>query len=61
MVNGDAGKGDAPRPVDPKRYGENYERIFGKRPDYKKVIANGRKFVKQAEVLYAQGQRGEHS
>jgi len=23
-----AGKGDAPRPVDPVKYGENYERIF---------------------------------
>lgn len=23
-----AGKGDTPRPVDPKKYGENYDRIF---------------------------------
>ena len=23
-----AGKGDAPRPVDPVKYGENYDRIF---------------------------------
>jgi hypothetical protein len=26
-----AGKGDKPRPVDTKKYGENYERIFGKK------------------------------
>jgi hypothetical protein len=26
-----AGKGDKPRPVDPKKYAENYERIFGKK------------------------------
>lgn len=26
-----AGKGDKPRSVDKKRYGENYDRIFGKR------------------------------
>ena len=26
-----AGKGDTPRPVDLKRYGENYDRIFRKR------------------------------
>lgn len=24
------GKGDSPRPVDPKKYGENYDRIFRK-------------------------------
>ena len=23
-----AGKGDTPRPVDPKKYGESYDRIF---------------------------------
>jgi hypothetical protein len=26
-----AGKGDKPRPVDAKKYAENYERIFGKK------------------------------
>ena len=26
-----AGKGDKPRPVDLAKYGENYERIFGKK------------------------------
>ena len=26
-----AGKGSKPRPVDPKKYAENYERIFGKK------------------------------
>lgn len=25
-----AGKGDAPRPVNPQKYGENYDRIFRK-------------------------------
>lgn len=25
-----AGKGDTPRPVNPKKYGENYDRIFRK-------------------------------
>lgn len=28
-----AGKGDSPRPVNKKRYDENFERIFGKRPN----------------------------
>ena len=30
-MNGEAGKGDAYRPVDLKKYNENYDRIFGKR------------------------------
>lgn len=30
-MNGGAGKGDKPRPLDKKRYDENYERIFGKK------------------------------
>lgn len=25
-----AGKGSKPRPVDPAKYGQNYDRIFGK-------------------------------
>jgi len=28
-----AGKGDAPRPVNKKRWDDNYERIFGKKGD----------------------------
>lgn len=28
--NTGAGKGDSPRPVSPKKYGENYDRIFRK-------------------------------
>jgi hypothetical protein len=28
-----SGKGDTPRPVDPKKWAENYERIFGKKKD----------------------------
>ena len=31
--NRDGGKGDAPRPIpDPKKFEENWERIFGKKP-----------------------------
>lgn len=29
-MNGDAGKGDTYRPVNPKVYGENFDRIFNK-------------------------------
>jgi len=29
-MSNQAGKGDTPRPVDPKKYGENYDRIFRK-------------------------------
>jgi hypothetical protein len=28
-MNGQAGKGDRPRPMDKQRYDENYTRIFG--------------------------------
>jgi len=28
-----SGKGDTPRPVDPKKWAENYERIFGKKKE----------------------------
>ena len=31
-MNGQAGKGDTYRPVDPKKWSENYDRIFGKKP-----------------------------
>lgn len=27
-MNGQAGKGDKPRPTDLKKYGDNYDRIF---------------------------------
>ena len=30
-MNGQAGKGDSYRPVDQKKWDENYERIFGKK------------------------------
>jgi hypothetical protein len=30
-MNGQAGKGDAYRPVDPKKWSENYDRIFRKK------------------------------
>ena len=32
----DAGKGDSPRPVDYKKWSENWDRIFGKKPKTKK-------------------------
>ena len=31
-MNNQAGKGDRYRSVDPKKYRENYERIFGRKP-----------------------------
>lgn len=30
------GKGDTPRPVDPKKWSENWDRIFGKNKNNKK-------------------------
>jgi hypothetical protein len=35
-----AGKGDKPRPVDLKKWSDNWDRIFGKKK--KKVKSNGR-------------------
>jgi hypothetical protein len=35
-MNGQAGKGDSYRPVDYKKWDENYERIFGKKKKVKK-------------------------
>ncbi len=37
MVHGQAGKGDRYRRVDPEKYRENYEKIFGKKKAKKKV------------------------
>ena len=34
-----AGKGDAPRQVDPKKWAENWDRIFGKKKPKKKSVA----------------------
>ena len=31
-----SGKGDTPRPVDRKKWAENWERIFGKKKDERK-------------------------
>ena len=36
MVNGQAGKGSKYRPVDPKKYAENWEKTFGKNNKKKK-------------------------
>ena len=38
MVDGQAGKGSKYRPVDPKKYAENWEKAFGKK---KKDSKNG--------------------
>lgn len=35
-----AGKGDKPRPVDKKRYDENFERIFSKKTSKKQKKEN---------------------
>jgi len=37
MVDGQAGKGSKYRPVDPKKYAENWERAFGKKKKKKKT------------------------
>ena len=44
MTNGQAGKGDRYRPVDPKKYAENYEKAFPK----KKSKKNSKKGQMQA-------------
>jgi len=45
-MNGEAGKGDSPRPVDQKRYRRNYDRLYGqnrRRPTAGRYrIVNGR-------------------
>lgn len=33
-----AGKGSRPRPVDPSKYAEGYEKAFGKKPDLEEII-----------------------
>lgn len=38
MTNGQAGKGDSYRPVDPKKWSENYDRIFGKKKKTEKRV-----------------------
>jgi len=36
MVDGQAGKGSKYRPVDPKKYAENWKKAFGKKKTTKK-------------------------
>ena len=43
MVNGQAGKGSKYRPVDPKKWDENWEKTFGKNNTKKKDPNNERK------------------
>jgi hypothetical protein len=44
MVNGQAGKGSKYRPVDPKKWDENWEKAFAKsKPKKKKDSDNERK------------------
>lgn len=38
MSNKDSGKGDKPRPVNKKKYEENYERIFAKKQAYDSIF-----------------------
>lgn len=38
MTNGQAGKGDSYRPVDPKKWSDNYDRIFGKKKEKAKPV-----------------------
>jgi len=42
MVNGQAGKGSKYRPVDPKKYAENWERAFGKKTKKKTTKKKGK-------------------
>ena len=42
MVDGQAGKGSKYRPVDPKKYAENWERAFGKKTKKKKAKKKGK-------------------
>jgi hypothetical protein len=36
-MNGQAGKGDTYRPVDSKKWSQNYDRIFGKKKPQKQL------------------------
>lgn len=38
MTNGQAGKGDSYRPVDYKKWSDNYDRIFGKKKKQVKKV-----------------------
>ena len=40
MSNGQAGKGSKYRPVDPKKYTENWEKVFGKTKKEKRKEKN---------------------
>ena len=51
-----AGKGDKPRPVDKRKYDNNYKKIFGEK-DYGQL---GKKFAKELEEGY-QGYQGKKS
>ena len=42
MVDGQAGKGSKYRPVDPKKYAENWERAFGKKTKKKTKKKKGK-------------------
>ena len=42
MVDGQAGKGSKYRPVDPKKYAENWEQAFGKKTKKKKKKKKGK-------------------
>ena len=42
MVNGQAGKGSKYRKVDEKKYAENWEKCFNKKPKKKKTNKKGK-------------------
>lgn len=45
MTQWHGGKGSKPRPVDKKKFDDNWDRIFGKKEE-KKVLPNEKKFDK---------------
>lgn len=44
-MNGQAGKGDKPRPVDKNKYDKNWERIFGKKMKLTNYCPNCKQIV----------------
>jgi hypothetical protein len=51
MGKSDSGKGDDYRPVDQKKYGESYERIFGAK-DIREVQKCHKTIVKRGEIQH---------
>ena len=53
MSNGEAGKGDTPRPVDKRKYDKNYDRIFSKDKKCQnvKTVPGGSRSAKAARTI----------